>query len=291
MHTLALVEQLTFSDLATCAPRTADWRRLGLATPLILTEHEFLRTLDVFPLEYGDIIASHQVVVGEDPFAALRVSDTDLRRGHRATGQEPFDSSARGLPRNRQASPSQITATDRRVRRPVARRCCAPRPRARRRPNARDHRRPRPGNRRRGGHDHCGSVAAARALPRRGGTALAGSRREGMSTCRRMRASIAEGGAVPALSPASRASWPVCASDCPEALPTAGQRFRATSSRVGRAGARPPHSRAAAGDRRRGRRRDRADVQAVRGPSTSTRCGCSRTAAAASATRARTTAP
>ena len=71
----------TFSDLAACAPRTADWRKAGAAAPLILTRDEFLRTLDVFPLEYGGIIANHQVVVGEDVLAGLRVSDTDLRRG------------------------------------------------------------------------------------------------------------------------------------------------------------------------------------------------------------------
>jgi len=80
-HTLALVEGLTFSDLTACAPRMADWRKAGAAAPLILTKDEFLRTLDVFPLEYGGIIASHQLVLGEDLLAGLSVSDADLRRG------------------------------------------------------------------------------------------------------------------------------------------------------------------------------------------------------------------
>jgi hypothetical protein len=80
-HTLALVEQLTFSDLAKCAPRTAAWRRLGLATPLILTPHEFQRTLDVFPLEYGEIIARHTVIAGVNPFDGVAVRESDLRRG------------------------------------------------------------------------------------------------------------------------------------------------------------------------------------------------------------------
>jgi hypothetical protein len=81
VHTLALVEAITFSDLAACAPRTVDWRKAGAAAPLILTKDEFLRTLDVFPLEYGGIIANHEVVVGEDVLAGLRVGDADLRRG------------------------------------------------------------------------------------------------------------------------------------------------------------------------------------------------------------------
>ena len=80
-HVLALVDGLTFSDLTACAPRMADWRRAGAAAPLILTKDEFLRTLDVFPLEYGGIIASHQLVLGKDLLAGLRVSDADLRRG------------------------------------------------------------------------------------------------------------------------------------------------------------------------------------------------------------------
>jgi hypothetical protein len=58
----------------------AVWRRAGLAIPLLLTRYEFERSLDVFPLEYGDIIAHHVVVDGRDPFAGVAVADADLRR-------------------------------------------------------------------------------------------------------------------------------------------------------------------------------------------------------------------
>lgn len=81
VRTLALVEHAPFADLAKCATRTSAWHRLGLATPLILTRDEFRRTLDVFPLEYGEIIANHVVLAGADPFAAIEVPDADLRRG------------------------------------------------------------------------------------------------------------------------------------------------------------------------------------------------------------------
>lgn len=80
-HTLALVEQLTFADLVKCAPRTPTWHRLGLATPLVITRDEFRRTLDVFPLEYGDIIGRHVLLAGSDPFTAISVPEPDLRRG------------------------------------------------------------------------------------------------------------------------------------------------------------------------------------------------------------------
>jgi hypothetical protein len=80
VHTLALVERLTFHDLAACVPLAAGWRRAGCAVPLLLTREEFVRTLDVFPLEYGAIIAHHVVVAGRDPFAGMHVADADLRR-------------------------------------------------------------------------------------------------------------------------------------------------------------------------------------------------------------------
>jgi hypothetical protein len=80
IYTLALVEGLELGDLERCAPLCAGWRRHNLATPLLMTPEEFSRALDAFPLEYGDIIAVHHVVVGEDPFAGLAVAREDLRR-------------------------------------------------------------------------------------------------------------------------------------------------------------------------------------------------------------------
>jgi hypothetical protein len=80
-HSIALVDQLSFDHLAACVPYARNWEARGLAVPLILQENEFTRTLDVFPLEYGDIIANHVVIDGPDPFSHLTVSDDDRRRG------------------------------------------------------------------------------------------------------------------------------------------------------------------------------------------------------------------
>ncbi len=80
IHSLVLLERLAFADLAACAPLATAWRRRGLAVPLLLERDEFFRTLDVFPLEYGDIIASHIVIAGADPFGGTRVSPNDVRR-------------------------------------------------------------------------------------------------------------------------------------------------------------------------------------------------------------------
>ena len=81
LRTLGLVERVTFEDLARAVPLAAEWLRRGLAVPLLLSRHEFERTLDVFPLEYGNLIASHVVIAGDDPFATVRVADADRRRG------------------------------------------------------------------------------------------------------------------------------------------------------------------------------------------------------------------
>jgi hypothetical protein len=78
--TLALLRSYAIEDLTACADRAAAWRRADAATPLLLTRAEFSRSLDAFPIEYGEIIAHHQVVYGSDPFAGLSIRAEDLRR-------------------------------------------------------------------------------------------------------------------------------------------------------------------------------------------------------------------
>jgi hypothetical protein len=78
--TLAMVEDLRVDDLHACAVRTPEWREAGLATPLLLPTGEFGRSLDVFPFEFGGILADYTVVSGADPFEGLRVDPADLRR-------------------------------------------------------------------------------------------------------------------------------------------------------------------------------------------------------------------
>lgn len=80
VQTLALVETLAYADLAGAAERAADWGARGLDMPLLMPASEFRQSLDAFPLEYGDIIAHHILVRGEDPFAGLAVNGEDLRR-------------------------------------------------------------------------------------------------------------------------------------------------------------------------------------------------------------------
>jgi hypothetical protein len=77
---LALVESLTPEDLQACAQNVRRWARAQIATPLIVPADEFMRSLDTFPLEYGEIIRAHELVYGDDPFSAAAIAPEDLRR-------------------------------------------------------------------------------------------------------------------------------------------------------------------------------------------------------------------
>jgi hypothetical protein len=80
LNALALVTSLSIADLDACAARTSAWDRGGIATPLLLPEDEFRRSLDAFPLEYGEIIRAHARIYGDDPFDTVSIAREDLRR-------------------------------------------------------------------------------------------------------------------------------------------------------------------------------------------------------------------
>jgi hypothetical protein len=80
VHTLAIVDDLSAVDLAACARKVEGWHERRLATPLLLATHEFERSLDVFPLEFGAIVSDHTLIAGTDPFPAVAVDPADVRR-------------------------------------------------------------------------------------------------------------------------------------------------------------------------------------------------------------------
>jgi hypothetical protein len=79
LQSLALVSSLTAGDLEACAHLFGDWARRGIGTPLLLPDAEFRASLDVFPLEYGEIVRTHALAYGADPFASVTISPGDLR--------------------------------------------------------------------------------------------------------------------------------------------------------------------------------------------------------------------
>jgi hypothetical protein len=79
LTSLVLVSSLSLADLEACARRASHWKRGGIATPLLLPLDEFRRSLDAFPLEFGEIIRAHQRVFGPDPFEGLAIPRDHLR--------------------------------------------------------------------------------------------------------------------------------------------------------------------------------------------------------------------
>lgn len=77
---MAVVSTLTADDIAALMPFVSRWRAAGDGVPLLLTRHELERSLDIFPIEYGAILASHELVAGTDPFVGLAITRDDLRR-------------------------------------------------------------------------------------------------------------------------------------------------------------------------------------------------------------------
>lgn len=71
---------LTAADLDALSMLTEVWHRSGLATPLLLTNEEFRRSLDAFPLEYQAILDRHVVIAGTPPFDGATVPREELRR-------------------------------------------------------------------------------------------------------------------------------------------------------------------------------------------------------------------
>lgn len=79
-HCLALVATLTLDDLIALAASSNTWREAGAATPLVVPHDEFARSLDAFPIEYGEIVDTHVPLHGHDPFAGIVITEGDLRR-------------------------------------------------------------------------------------------------------------------------------------------------------------------------------------------------------------------
>jgi hypothetical protein len=79
-ESMAFAERVSAEDLHALSALAGAWHHDGLATPLVMTPHEFRRSLDAFPLEYQAILDRHVVVAGQPPFAGASVRHEDLRR-------------------------------------------------------------------------------------------------------------------------------------------------------------------------------------------------------------------
>ena len=94
---VAIVQSMALADLMACAARAARWHQAGAATPVVLTRREFARSLDAFPVEFGEIIDTHETLFGDDPFAGLQVAAARPAPCLRGADPMPAAALARGL--------------------------------------------------------------------------------------------------------------------------------------------------------------------------------------------------
>ncbi len=77
---VAFASTVTPGDLEALGPLVDVWQRDDIETPLLLTPHEFRRSLDAFPVEYQALLDHHVVIAGMPPFEDLFIDRANLRR-------------------------------------------------------------------------------------------------------------------------------------------------------------------------------------------------------------------
>lgn len=77
---LMIVAETLSPDLLRALGRGLDeWRRASREPPLLITGAEWVRAVDVFPIEITDMREARQVLRGPDPVSGLRPAAADLR--------------------------------------------------------------------------------------------------------------------------------------------------------------------------------------------------------------------
>ena len=79
-RTAAFASAIRADDLEALSALTNRWQLDGLDTPLLITPHEFARSLDAFPVEYQAMLDRHELIAGVSPFTGARPAEADLRR-------------------------------------------------------------------------------------------------------------------------------------------------------------------------------------------------------------------
>jgi hypothetical protein len=77
---LVIVRALGAEQLRAASAAARSWAESGNPAPLTLTEAEWRRSADIFPMEYADILERHRVLHGTPPFEGIRVEPEHLRR-------------------------------------------------------------------------------------------------------------------------------------------------------------------------------------------------------------------
>ena len=78
-NVLVLLARIESGALAAASAVARAWNEAGNPPPMTMTEEEWRRSSDVFPMEYSDILARNRVLYGSPPFDGIRISRENLR--------------------------------------------------------------------------------------------------------------------------------------------------------------------------------------------------------------------
>lgn len=78
-NVLVIVSSIDVTLMRSLAQTMRAWQEAGNPPVLVLTEHEWLRSADIFPMEYADILERHRVLHGTLAITELVVDRDHLR--------------------------------------------------------------------------------------------------------------------------------------------------------------------------------------------------------------------
>lgn len=78
-NVLVIVESISAATLRALGQTARAWHEAGNPPPLELTRREWLGSVDVFPMEYADILERHRVLAGTLPLEGITVDPAHLR--------------------------------------------------------------------------------------------------------------------------------------------------------------------------------------------------------------------
>ncbi len=78
-NVLVVLNRLDAEVLASLTGLCARWDKDGNPAPLLFGRETLLRSADVFPVEFSDIIQTHKVLHGANPFDGMKIEPANLR--------------------------------------------------------------------------------------------------------------------------------------------------------------------------------------------------------------------
>ncbi len=78
-NVLAVMNRVEADDLPALTGLCSRWNKAGNPAPLLFAREALLRSADVFPVEFSDIMQTHKVLYGGNPFEGMKIEPANLR--------------------------------------------------------------------------------------------------------------------------------------------------------------------------------------------------------------------